>query len=87
MSAAIELFGIFKARLGDPSYFPGKLGFDPLGLCPADKEGRDRMELAEIKNGRLAMVAVTVFAFQEYRTLIGVVDETPYFFHPIGFIV
>lgn len=74
MTAAIDLYGISKARESDPSYFPGKLGFDPLGLYPTDIEGRQRMELAEIKHGRLAMIVITGFAFQEYATNMGVVD-------------
>eukprot|EP00965_Chrysotila_dentata_P206203 6183407-Pleurochrysis_carterae.AAC.1 len=32
---------------------PGKLGFDPLGLMPKDKEGAAKMELSELKNGRM----------------------------------
>jgi len=42
------------------------------------------MLLAEIKHGRLAMLAVLGFALQEYVTKMGVVDETPFFFFPIG---
>jgi hypothetical protein len=38
------------------------------------------MELAEIKNGRLAMIAITVFAFQEFATGLPVVQQTPYLF-------
>jgi len=84
LTAAIELEGIDKARAGDPAYFPGNLKFDPLGLYPSDEEGRKRMLLAEIKHGRLAMLAVLGFALQEYVTKMGVVDETPFFFFPIG---
>jgi Chlorophyll A-B binding protein len=42
------------------------------------------MELAEIKHGRISMIAITGFAVQEYVTEIGVVDETPFFFLPLG---
>jgi Chlorophyll A-B binding protein len=41
------------------------------------------MQLAEIKHGRLAMIAIAGFAIQEYATQIGVVDETPLFFFPL----
>lgn len=41
------------------------------------------MQLAEIKHGRLAMVAILGYVVQEYVTKIGVVDETPVFFEPI----
>mmetsp|Transcript_30816 Transcript_30816/g.64939 ORF Transcript_30816/g.64939 Transcript_30816/m.64939 type:complete len:209 (+) Transcript_30816:125-751(+) len=37
---------------------PGNFGFDPLGLMPTDAEKAKNMELAELKNGRLAMVAL-----------------------------
>jgi len=56
--------------------------FDPLGLFPADREGQQSMELAEIKNGRLAMLAITVFVGLEAFTKTAVVDATPFFFHP-----
>ena len=38
------------------------------------------MELCEIKNGRLAMIAMTGFAAQEFVTGISVVEQTPFFF-------
>merc|ERR1712151_986633 len=41
------------------------------------------MQTAEIKNGRLAMLAITGFCFQEVVTHIAVVDQTPIFFKPI----
>lgn len=84
LCAAIDLDAIVKSRSGDPNYFPGKLDWDPLNLYPSDGEGRARMELAEIKHGRLAMIAVAAFALQEYVTKLGVIDETPFFFFPLS---
>jgi len=37
---------------------PGNFGFDPLGLYPTDPQKRKQMQLSELKNGRLAMVAL-----------------------------
>lgn len=37
---------------------PGSFGFDPLSLGPKDEAKYREMELAELKNGRLAMVAI-----------------------------
>lgn len=82
-AAAIDLYGIFAASKKD-GYTPGNLGFDPLGLYPKDAAGQERMQLSELKNGRLAMIAITAFAFQEFVSQTGVVDETPIFFKPIG---
>ena len=65
-------------------YIPGNLGFDPLGLYPQDEAGQMRMQTTEIKNGRLAMIAISAFAFQEFASKLGVVNETPIFFKPIG---
>jgi hypothetical protein len=38
------------------------------------------MEEAEIKNGRLAMIAISAFVFQEFASKLPVVQETPYLF-------
>jgi hypothetical protein len=46
----------------------------------AIKGAKKTMETAEIKNGRLAMIAITAFAFQEAVTGIPVVQETPFLF-------
>jgi len=86
-AAAIDAYGISRSKSNDPAYFPGNLGFDPLGMYPKDEEGQQRMQLAEIKNGRLAMIAVTAFAFQEFVSKVGVVDETPIFFKPLGAVM
>lgn len=37
---------------------PGDFSFDPLGLYPTDPEKQKQMQLAELKNGRLAMIAI-----------------------------
>jgi Chlorophyll A-B binding protein len=60
----------------------GGPAFDPLNLFPKDAAGQRRMELAEIKNGRLAMLAITAFAVMEAVTKTAVVESTPFFFHP-----
>ena len=88
LSAAIDLKGITNSRYSDDSsggetYVPGDYGWDPLGLYPSDEDGRTRMQLAEIKHGRLSMVAVVAFAAQEFVSKVGVVDETPMFFRPL----
>lgn len=83
LAGAIDVYGISRSKSNDPAYFPGNLGFDPLGLYPKDKAGQERMQLTEIKNGRLAMLAITAFAFQEFVTGTGVIDQTPVFFKPL----
>jgi len=37
---------------------PGDFGFDPMGLFPNDPAKQEEMKLKELKNGRLAMVAI-----------------------------
>merc|ERR1712025_188990 len=48
-----------------------------------DQKGQKWMQTAEIKNGRLAMLAITGFAIQEFATGVSVVDQYPIFFKPI----
>jgi hypothetical protein len=83
-AAAIDVYGISKAKNAGPNYVAGDLGFDPFGVYPKEKEGQEWMQLAEIKNGRLAMIAIFAFAVQEFVTKMGVVDQTPIFFKPIA---
>lgn len=69
ISAFVESFGMFKSmnRVQDPSYFPGNLGFDPFDLYPYDDEIQGKvMQLAEIKHGRVAMVAVLIHAMDQF---------------------
>ena len=55
------------------------------GLYPKSVSDKDKrwIQTAEIKNGRLAMLAITAFAAQECVSHIAVVDQVPFFFHPI----
>ncbi len=83
LAAAIDVLGTMKSKSSDADYFPGNFGFDPLGVYPKDEDGQRWMQTAEIKNGRLAMIAVFGFAIQEFVSKVGVVDETPFFFYPV----
>ena len=56
----------------------GDYGFDPFGFYPSDNAEQERMQLAEIKNGRLAMMAITGFAYQELFTNSGVIHSIPF---------
>jgi Chlorophyll A-B binding protein len=47
----------FVANLKE-DYFPGDLGFDPLGLYPEDPAARANIRNKELNNGRLAMIAI-----------------------------
>ena len=81
-AAMIDIFGQLrmKSEKGN-DYIPGDFGLR-LGY-PSNEAGQQRMQLAEIKNGRLAMIAVFGFAIQEFVSKQGVIDETPLFFFPI----
>ena len=46
------------ANMNEYDRAPGDFGFDPLGLFPTDPEKQKTMQLAELKNGRLAMIAI-----------------------------
>ena len=80
-AAMIDIFGTLRMKNEKEGYLPGDFGLR-LGY-PADEAGQNRMQLAEIKNGRLAMIAIFGFAIQEFVSKQGVVDETPLFFFPI----
>ena len=46
------------ANMNEFDRAPGDFGFDPLKLKPKEADKLEKMQIAEIKNGRLAMVAI-----------------------------
>jgi len=84
LSAAIDMYGVTKARRGGPDYFPGNLGFDPLNFYTDDVVVQERLKLAEIKHGRTAMVGVAGYVMEEYGTKMAVIDDTPMLFQPFS---
>jgi hypothetical protein len=70
-----------KERTGNvlnDDYYPGDIGFDPLGLKPTDAEEFETMQTKELQNGRVAMLAVAGMVAQE------LVDRTPILFNDFG---
>jgi hypothetical protein len=61
-------FGVVVELLGKKGNFPGDLGFDPLGLYPDNVEEQKRMEKAEVKHGRLAMIVLAVYFIEKLAT-------------------
>merc|ERR1719407_422937 len=51
-----------------PTYVPGDIGFDPLGLKPTDPEEFKIMQTKELQNGRLGMLAAAGFMAQEFAS-------------------
>jgi len=52
------------SKLND-GYYPGDIGFDPLGLKPSDASEYEKMQTKELQNGRLAMIGAIGMIVQE----------------------
>jgi len=55
------------SKLND-NYYPGDIGFDPLGLKPTDGEEFAQMQTKELQHGRLAMLGAMGMIVQEQVT-------------------
>merc|ERR1712032_1095862 len=56
-------------------YYPGDIGFDPLGIKPEDPEELDLLQTKELQNGRLAMLAAAGFLAQELVNGKGILEN------------
>jgi hypothetical protein len=52
-------------RRFNEDYFPGDVGFDPLGLAPKDPQEFMELHTKELQNGRLAMLGMAGMVAQE----------------------
>lgn len=64
-TSTVESVALNKIRTD--TYIPGDLGFDPLDFyTSAPSDSKRELELKELNNGRLAMLAITGFVAQEF---------------------
>lgn len=70
--------GVAPGDLLLEDYYPGDIGFDPLGLKPTDADEYATMQTKELQNGRLAMLAVAGMVAQE------LVDHKPILLNDFG---
>ena len=59
-------------------YYPGDIGFDPLGLKPTDGAAFANMQAKELSNGRLAMLAAAGMCVQELVNGKPVLEDLPF---------
>merc|ERR1711865_765707 len=52
-------------RIFKDEYFPGDVGFDPLGLASTDAAEFNELHTKELQNGRLAMLGFSGMVAQE----------------------
>jgi len=56
-------------------YYPGDIGFDPLGMKPTNAKEFADMQTKELNNGRLAMLATMGFIVQEQVNEMGILSN------------
>jgi len=76
-----ELFRLFATWEKPRSFTPGDLNFDPLSFMKnADDAEKAALALKEINNGRLAMIAISMFALKENLVDSAIVNQSPELF-------
>jgi len=84
-AAAIVVAGVIEIQESmNASVDPVKLNPVERGFDPPHMKQEHYLHEAEIFNGRLAMLAITGFAVQEWILNTAVVDQIPLFFKPIN---
>lgn len=89
-SAVLEakyVSGEGRKKFLSKDFVVGDLAFDPLGFYKAAEvspQKKRELELKEINNGRLAMLAITAFAALEFVFKTPVVELTPLLFGPLA---
>ncbi|VEU43239.1 unnamed protein product [Pseudo-nitzschia multistriata] len=78
LGSAVEAYGLTKVN--EAGYVPGDFQIDPLKLTKEDNAVSKWVKLAEIKNGRLAMVAITAYALLEFVEQKPVVESFSFLF-------
>jgi hypothetical protein len=72
LSTTIESLAISKKY--DKDIIPGDLAFDPLKLYSTkDVKTKRELELKELNNGRLAMIAITYYVISEFITKMPII--------------
>ena len=69
---AVEVMGQYNQMREGAA--PGDLGFDPLKLRPSDPKMWELVQLRELKNGRLAMLAIAGMLTTEFLSGNGVFE-------------
>jgi len=57
--------GVATGDLLTADYYPGDIGFDPMGLKPTDADEFATIQTKELQNGRLAMLGIAGMVAQE----------------------
>merc|ERR1719343_475712 len=82
IGSAIDVYGLTKVN--EKGYVPGNFKIDPLQVATKDNAISEWMKLSEIKNGRLAMLAITAYAVLEFVQHKPVVESFNFLFQPLG---
>lgn len=78
---AVAIFTGFAEKAGtkyqeEYGLEPGNVGFDPLNLFETDAETQEKFRIAELKHGRIAMIAIFLYALEEAISGTSILKET-----------